>query len=354
MRIGIITQPLTHNYGGILQNYALQQVLCTLGHRSITIDYLPRKHYGERFKHILWSIIHFRRPNTWWLPTPRQDIVKPFIHDHIETTYKVRKYRTSTIKLYRFKALIAGSDQIWRPMYNKALYDMYFDFSNSIHIKRIVYGASFGTDKWEYSEQQTEICQTLIRQADEVSVREKSGIELCRKHLKIDAQCVLDPTLLLEAYDYERLCVKIPRHAQPFIAVYLLDNNQILDRIGEISKSIDLPIHLFSAEEAMTLTVEEWVAMFRDAKYVITDSFHGTVFSIIFNKPFITIGNEFRGMDRFHSLLEQFGLEQRLSPTISIEILCRSIPWDDVNRRKQAMQNESVRFLKYALNDQST
>ena len=343
MRIGIITQPLNANYGGILQNYALQQVLLRLGHSPVTIDFLPVK---KRIRHFIWCFLHFRKPNKWFLTRSRSKFGNKFIRKYIAKTHRIRKYRAETVSSYKFEALIAGSDQIWRPKYNTYLEDMFFRFAENLPIKKIVYGASFGTDEWEYSPQMTEDCRVLARRIAAVSVREKSGIALCRNHFGIEAKWVLDPTLLLEATDYEQLCASVPRSKQAFLAAYLLDvNEQLTAEVEKTGKALNLPVRLFSADQNASLTVEEWVAMLRDAKYVITDSFHGTVFSIIFNKPFVAVGNRSRGMSRFLSLLEQFGLEDRLSPTPLADLLLHPILWDEVNQRKKALGECSIRFL---------
>lgn len=352
MRIGIITQPLAQNYGGVVQNYALQQVLRALGHKPRTIDYLPRKHYGERFKHIIWSILHFRWPNRWYQPSlpTRYKVVKNFVRQHIATTYLVRRYRSNTVKIYGFEAIIVGSDQVWRPMYNEFLFDMYFQFSKSLSVKKIVYGASFGTSEWEYDAHQTNYCKSLLPQMTAVSVREKSGIDLCRRYFNFRPQWVLDPTLLLDKIDYERLCIKIPRHTQSFIALYLLDFNDLLIRqINDLGNQLHCSVQFFSADDKMSLSIEEWLAMFRDAKYVITDSFHGTIFSIIFNKPFIAIGNDSRGMSRFYSLLEQFNLKDHLSPEVAIDVLLQPISWSSINHRKHELKQTSIQYLESAL-----
>lgn len=354
MRIGIITQPLLSNYGGILQNYALQQVLIRMGHKPITIDLLPPQHRKDKIKHYILSLLHLRWPDKWESPNRRKRNILRFTSKNIKTTHPVRKYNGVIVNLYRLDILIAGSDQIWRPIYNKYyadhLYDEYFKFVESSPLGKIVYAASFGTDEWEYSQEQTETCRLLIHKANAVSVREKSGVELCRQYFGIGAQWVLDPTLLLDAEDYERLCAHIPRAEQSFIAAYLLDvDEKLTDRVKALARELELPLRFFSAGETKTLSVEEWLAMFRDATYVITDSFHGTVFSIIFNKPFISVGNSSRGMSRFLSLLEQFGLKDRLSPRISAEILLRPISWESINERKDTWKEKSMRFLEQNL-----
>ena len=355
MRIGIITQPLISNYGGILQNYALQRVLIRMGHTPITIDLLLPRHSKDKIKHIVQALLHLRWPNRWENPHRRRREINKFTNKHIKKTYPVGKYSAFLVNLYKLDTLIAGSDQIWRPQYNyyypDHLYDMYFRFAESLPIGKIVYAASFGTEDWEYNPEQTECCRSLVHKIDAVSVREKSGVALCRQYFGIEAQWVLDPTLLLDAEDYEKLCAHIPRPEHPFIAVYLLDiDAKFAGKVEKIGKQLELPLRFFSEGDIMALSIEEWLAMFRDAKYIITDSFHGTVFSIIFNKPFISIGNEARGMSRFLSLLKQFGLEERLSPECSADTLLRPILWDEVNNRKRILQKRSIAFLEKNLN----
>lgn len=352
MRIGIITQPLARNYGGILQNYALQQVLLRMGHTPITIDYLPVK---ERLRHLLSCLRHFRKPDKWFFARHRPQFIKQFIRHHVAKTHRVNRYRAATVIRYRFDVLLAGSDQIWRPKYNKYLSDMYFLFAASLPVKKIVYGASFGTDECEYNSQMVDFCHSLIHQIDAVSVREKSGVALCRHYFGIEAEWVLDPTLLLDVTDYERICASIPNSYQEYLAVYLLDiDKQLVGNIEKISHTLNIPLRLFSADNDVSLSIEEWLVMFRDAKYIITDSFHGTIFSIIFNKPFISIGNYYRGMSRFFSLLGQFGLEDRLSPDISMEKLICPIAWEKINRQKQVLKKHSIRFLETALQGKGT
>lgn len=350
MRIGIITQPLLDNYGGVLQNYALQQVLRRLKHDPWTIDRTLLGRRRDRIKHVARSILNFRWSDLSSFPV-RKKAIRRFIRHHITTTYRVWRYRPGIVKFYGIKAVIAGSDQIWRPKYNEgSLHDMFFRFVDELPIKKIVYAASFGTDEWEYTPELTKACKALIQKVDAVSVREKSGVDLCRRHFGVDAQWVLDPTLLLDVKDYELLCDRIPHSTASYVAAYILDSeDHILERIKEIGDSLGLPVRFVFAEKRMSLSVEEWLAMFRDAKYVITDSFHGTVFSIIFNRPFLSIGNKDRGMSRFQSLLGQFGLECRLSQTISDEVLLRPIPWDEINCRKQLLRDNSIQFLEDAL-----
>lgn len=360
MRIGIVTQPLQANYGGILQNYALQSVLKDLGHEPLTIDYGNKITIFRYIVSTLRSIVFFfvpnkRRPFAKFCETKhitRKSEFNRFIYKYITKTEDTGKYDPKYIKRYKFEAVITGSDQVWRPQYNEHIEDMYLRFVRQPGVKKIAYAASFGTEKWEYSARLTQKCKLLASKLDFVSVREASGVGLCRKYLDVDALCVLDPTMLLKALDYESLCEDVPRPALPYIAAYLLDRSNEIDyQLDEMAKRENLDLRIFEADSNSTLSVEQWLAVFRDAKYVVTDSFHGTVFSIVFNKPFVCLGNKSRGNARFDSLLKMLGLESRLledGESIN-NVLHEAIDWYNVNFIIDSRRRESVDYLVKSL-----
>lgn len=362
MRIGIVTQPLTANYGGYLQNYALQEVLRRNGHSPMTIDLGNRisvaRYMLSTIRSLLfWFIPNRRRPFAKFKETQcniRKDEFEKFIDQHISKTEDIGKYNSRLIRKYKFDAVIVGSDQVWRPLYNKSIEDMYLRFVKQSGVRKVAYAASFGTDQWEYAPDQTLKCQQYAKRLDAVSVREVSGVDLCRTHLGIDASHVLDPTLLLSSKDYECICGQIPRNVDsPFIAAYILDRNRAVDDLLEdIYQSYGMKVRIFEADAKSVLSVEEWLAVYRDAECVVTDSFHGTVFSIIFNKPFICLGNKNRGNTRFDSLLGTFDLQNRYVTEYAnaISLLSQPISWPKVNAILEEKREESLRFLVQALN----
>ena len=358
MKIAILTQPLGHNYGGILQNYALQQVLIKLGHEPITFE----KDYRQNISLLKFILELPKRIITKYLFKKREFILSekqynihykkiwkqlfPFVINYINHIY-VKNYVSINLEMYN--AFIVGSDQVWRPRYNNGNLDsMYLSFiPQNVNVKRIAYGASFGTCKWEYSEEQTYESKILVKNFDAVSVREIDGVSLCQRFLnRDDALNVLDPTLLLEKEDYLKLCADISERENLLFA-YILDvDNESKSILMNIAEKFGLQLILVGAEECCTLTVEEWIAMFRDAKMVITDSFHGTIFSIIFNKEFYSISNQSRGRSRFESLLSQFNLSNRLYDNIlDIELTLGLINWDEVEANKRLKQKVSTDFL---------
>ena len=313
MKIGILTQPLLNNYGGTLQNYALQTVLMKLGHKPITIDYMPKSSLVGYWLSCLKTILYFFIPSKrrGFSSHPRRKFRNPkfaeFTSKRIKTTKMVSRLSNSLIKEYGLDAIIVGSDQVWRPNYNRHIEDLFLDFVNNKKTLKLAYAASFGTDEWEYTAAKTEQIRPLIKQFNAISVREQSGVDLCKNYLDVEAKQVLDPTMLLELADYKEICQNIPADKDNYILAYVLDMTPEKKKLlEEKAIEIKLPVKTFSAEDEATLSIEEWLSKFRDASFVMTDSFHGTVFSILFGKEFRCMQNSKRGSSRFDTLLSLY------------------------------------------------
>ena len=338
MKIGILTLPLHTNYGGILQAYALQTVLERMGHEIVVLNHerqysLPLwkqpLSYGKRIikKYILGRkdtrIFQEQHINREYAIVSQhtQKFISTYIH-----TYNIESFKN--LKSTDFDAIVVGSDQVWRPKYftylfNSEVENAFLSFAQKWNIKRISYAVSFGTEDWEYTIEDTELCGELLRQFDVVTVREESAVRLCKERLGVEASHVLDPTMLLSKEDYIKLfdVANTPKSSGNLLT-YILDSTpEKMDVINKISKEKELtPFRVnskakaphASVEERIQPPVETWLRGFYDAEFVVTDSFHACVFSIIFGKPFVVIGNKDRGMARFESLLKIFGLEDCL------------------------------------------
>ena len=258
-----------------------------------------------------------------------------------------KAYSIEDINLPAADITIVGSDQVWRREYNNDLYAMYLSFAKNIGLK-ISYAASFGIDYWNYSEEQTRKCAILAKQFKAISVREESGIKLCNDYLGVDAVNVLDPTLLLQKEEYENLCVSVEKPNEPTLYAYILDINQEKREIlSKIAAEKNLVLKIVQADNNAILTVPQWIAMFRDAEFIVTDSFHGTLFSIIFRKDFLTIGNKGRGMSRFTSILSKVGLEERLVNDFSTDFQTKpEINWSATEKLLEREIEKSYEFLK--------
>ncbi|MDD2494973.1 MAG: polysaccharide pyruvyl transferase family protein [Tissierellia bacterium] len=369
MKIGILTQPLINNYGGILQNYALQTVLKRLGHTVFTLNIVYSSNWIKRIKSMSKRVIlrllgKKVRIRIWATDKETEFISKntlKFINKHIKTTPIIKQITELDLKDYKFDVFIVGSDQVWRPQYSPHLLTYYLDFlNNNNKVKKIAYAASFGVDKWEYTSKMTKKCADLIKKFDAISVREDSALQLIEKHFNAHAVKVLDPTLLLDKEDYINLLGKSENYKEEILYTYILDKNnekeKIVNKVADkynLIISSGMPESNFIDFEKRDLCkcvfppIESWLEGFMKAKFVITDSFHGTIFSIILNKPFLTIVNTGRGKTRLTSLLKQFHLHNRLIQSVDdiSKNYIGEIDWLFVNSILKEEKEKSIDFI---------
>lgn len=340
MKIGILTLPLHTNYGGILQSWALQTILERMGHE---VKVLSR---DKKYK---------LTPFFWLVRVPSRIIRRMFekkvgilnevyynkvqeqIRVNIEPTINQYVHRDKRyldkISEKDYDCFVVGSDQIWRPKYIKStlkstIENAFLGFAKSWNVKRISYAASFGTDEWEYTQEQTKTVSGLIQKFDAVSVREKSGQDLCINYMNVNAEHVLDPTMLLTKEDYvSAFNIEQEPKSKGSLMVYILDLSEEKKKLVEwVSKDKGLLSFTVGArisdsnapiEDRIQPKLQRWLRGFYDAEFIVTDSFHACVFSILFGKPFIAIGNTERGLSRFESLLGLFDLHKNLISDVS-------------------------------------
>ncbi len=323
MKIGLLTQPLGHNYGGILQAYALKTVLERRGHRVVLFDWYSRLEHPWRElinickRTILKYVVGKDIPVFYELSRKIacRRLLK-FVDDRFDKRY-VRRWGPKGVS--GLDAVVVGSDQVWRPEYNRGtlIGHNFLDFCQDDDIRRVAYAASFGTDKCEFTDDQIKAFSPLLQKFDGVSVREDSGVRLCRELFGVDALHLLDPTLLLDREDYMVVSgISASDKPKGGLLLYVLDENEsILKFSEELAKEKSLEIFRCNSKyenmevplrERIQPPLEDWLRAFYDADFVVADSFHAAVFSLIFAKPFVIIGNEGRGLARFDSLLNKF------------------------------------------------
>jgi hypothetical protein len=376
MKIGILTLPFNNNYGGFLQAYALKIILEKNEHDVWFIDLqnLPERGLKYFVKKIIKKYL-FREKNIFILPSKELDYYRLYkIITWQNTQLFVDKYLcpkispiyfskdlSYLINFCKFDAFIAGSDQIWRPKYmSKFLKTAYFDFLKGRGEKRLIYAASFGTDECEYPRKLKQECAKLAKKIDAISVREVSGINLCIDYWGLDAVNVLDPTMLLDKEDYIKLIEKAGiEKSEGDLFCYILDPSEEKNTCIKkfLTHNTLKPFFMSLKKEESKIEnrilepVEKWLRGFYDAKFVITDSFHGLAFSIIFNKPFFCFANNERGNDRLVSLLKMFGVERKL--VVSIDKFknyeLNDINWDEINKTLANNKEKSFSFLRQAL-----
>ena len=366
MKIGILTLPLYYNYGGIMQAYALQKCLNELGHESTIINYPFKIHEPSNYiiaKRIVKKIlgkdigyyVDFERRYNKWLPRMKSH-TDSFIRKYIKLSSPLKSY--NEIQESDYDAIVVGSDQIWRPcMFQNDPAIAFLSFAEKWKIKRVSYGASFGTDVWEYTESQTVRCRELANLFDAISVRETSGVKMCHEILGIEAVQVCDPTLLLDQELYYNLIqdnntpisegslfnytLDITEAKSSLITFIANEKNLIPFKVNATDNNIYCPI-----EDRIARPVESWLRAFHDASFVVTDSFHACVFSIIFRKPFVAFANKERGLARFESLLGPLGLIDRLVENISdYKKIPSDIDYDVVGVKLLKLRDKSLSFL---------
>lgn len=374
MKIGLVIFPFHPSHGCILQTYALYTKLKEMGYNVTVVNRksLPLSLKGSLLRAV--SNLKGRLNGSYFGPifyignSPKAIMRKlqPFIDlrfgNDVVTIYS-HDETTGLVNQQFFDAFVVGSDQVWRPKYVPDIYHYYLDFvPESSSSKRISYAPSFGTENWEYDEEQHVLCQKLIKRFNAVSVREKSGVDLCKKHFDIDAERVLDPTLLLTKDDYLRLLEGRDNCKEKTLSFYFLDEsddkmvfmNTIANKLGLNGHRINTKTEDRNArlKDRIAPSIEEWLGGFVKSEFVIVDSFHAMVFAILFNVPFIVVANAARGLARFTSLLDLLGLSDRLVTDVTkvpFDLLNESIDWNKVNETLSAERKRCLSFLQNAL-----
>lgn len=359
MNIGILTQPLVVNYGGILQCFALQHYLESRGHNVIILNRKTKPGVLYRIKQPIRHIKHIFDGSF-----KGRLSINRFIRTSINLSGPIYSSLGlyEAMKDYNLDGIIVGSDQVWRECYSPNIEDFFLGFiPDNYHCFKIAFSASFGTSDNPISQRCLKTCVEYAKKFSAVSVREDSGRIILRDIFNITAKVTLDPTLILPKYCYDQLYKHKEKRFNQFVLSYILDDtcekNQIIE---DVTKYYSLPcynIRYKSKNNPISIIIppiEEWLDLFNSADFIVTDSFHGCVFSIINKKQFILISNEGRGLERFLSLLGMLGLLDRLIYSCNDyyqkrSILPKPIDYATVDRIIEQKQKESLEFLNTAL-----
>lgn len=380
-RVGILTLPLHTNYGGILQAAALYAQLENMGYEPVLMERALRPTIGEsiktRFVRVAPSILFSPELRLNRLPGigPAVDAARKkkeriehinILFSHGNFIHRAFPARTgplysaadmqTAVREYNIASIVVGSDQVWRVDYlpSGLLPDFFLGFAEGLGVRRISYAASFGYNKWIFAAQK-EIVSQLLSRFDAVSVREQSGIDICRDDLGCnDAKLVLDPTLLIDRNYYDKITHNSLGSGDPYILKYILDdNNQKANFSEKLVAERNIPVQAMILDGNMASTsINDWVSKIKGAEFVITDSFHGMVLSIIFRKNFVAIINRARGADRFLSLANMLGLSDRLvdgEAMVENSFLQSDIDYDAVHFNITQQRAISINFLRQSL-----
>lgn len=359
-KVGILTLPLNDNYGGMLQAVALNGFLAEQGFEVV---FLRNEYFRNKWKAMLWSFIE--RVPFQNLKGARYAYLKKVFHDDFIELYLPNRTRPlqseddfkRLVEQEKFHAVIVGSDQVWRWDYIVDGYQRYFlNFIEGGETRKIAYAASFGKPHWQAPEIKGEVTK-LLADFHAVSTRESDGIQICQEFGRQDCQQVLDPTLLVGRNFYDRfLPNKEYTSKNKTLLTYVLDEHgQKLDFINQVRQMLGSEYEIKSLGLQSNMKVSEWVTAFKNADYIITDSFHGMVFSILFNKQFIAVGNSSRGVSRFTSLLGRLGISDRmvdennLDAEVAKNLVFHKLNYQEIDAELSLLRGQSAKFLINAL-----
>lgn len=374
MKVGIVTFNSAHNYGAVLQAWSMQTYLEKQGHKVKIVNFRPwviddvyamaKKKKLVRNKYLNIALNKVRIAKNC-VTNPKKLVryrkFEAFINNKLNVT---KVYRTSKEVLrdkeLKFDALIAGSDQIWNSAITKQIDAVYFLDFDRPGTKRISYAASIGGKA--LPEVEYELFRNYLQNIDYISVREQNAKTCLEPLTDKKIEIVADPTFLLKREDFDKLKKKYPVK-EPYIYVHNvhLEREDVeLNEVAEaLSKRTGLPIvsnrkeKYFSNEidKFLTGTPEQFIGVISEAEYVVTNSFHATVFSIIYHRNFITIPH-FNNPDRMQNLLAELGVSNHLlnaAELIPENLDELNINYEEVEFRKEKMGKQSRHFLKKAL-----
>jgi len=361
MNIGITTFQWANNYGALLQAHALQIFLRSRGHEVQIVDYRGRQPTKGIKK---WISTSFVGCIYKWEAAYRE-----YLFDHFRRNYLIRTHEIfySTTDLERiadkFDLLITGSDQVWNPIFLAeitGLSELYFLSFAGKNTRKISYAASFGhsTKKTIEPKWQKILAEKLLS-IDAISVREASGVGLVNSICgRTDAVNVVDPTLLLDRSYYEKIA-KSNIKRQKYLFSYML--HELDENAEKFNKQIAMLLNLQTLKcDAITTGIHKpytlpsptnLLNLIRNASFVVTNSFHGVVFCLLFHTPFIaiTIDSSIGAMNsRIVELLSSLGLTHRIcipQAEVPVEIYREEIQWSDIDNLLDKMRVESIKYF---------
>lgn len=329
--VGILNFWWVPNYGALLTAYALQNVLKNLGHSSILID------NSSKFDHLACD-----------------NFAVNFSTNYLDKTKMISKFSDYININDNFPVMITGSDQILRPIATGERLFQYLQGFVDVTSKKITFAASFAVDKKRFL-METDVnvikkMKILMQSFDFVSVREKSGVDICKDLFDVDAEWIIDPVFILNKDIYSNLMTNSTKDYSDRIVSYVLDTNKDYDKAYKyLNTKYGKKIEKIAYSNIL---VENWLQAIKSCKFLITDSYHGMCFAIIFNKPFICISNQKRGATRFESVLDMLDIENQCIESINAiykKDCIFKINYEMVNQKIEEEAQKGLNFLKKAI-----
>lgn len=367
MKIGILTYHRAENYGALLQAYALKTYIHSLGHDVSFVDYWP-KYHEEYFK--LFPLRQFKHRKSlsrlkfivkllvWFVPRfIRKKRMQRFMHERLEVTDKIL-YRDGD-RTEQYDIVVYGSDQIWRKqnLGGVGFDSWYFGADNVLAKKKIVYAGSMGIIDTDCEDDN--YIRTMMSQFNLISVREKD-LQSYLGMLNISAETVIDPVFLLSKEQWHHITEKKKSEGKYILFYNLLntkDSKQFADKLGsetglpikEINKKMVFDYRRLGKRYISTASVPKFLRLVQDAEFVVSNSFHGVAFSIIFQKQFFAVGMHQKAT-RVITLLDLMGLSDRYINAVESYVAnIRQIDYKVVVSKMQQQINRSKLFINESL-----
>lgn len=342
MRTGILTFHSAHNYGAMLQAYALNKITLRYG-ESWVVDYVPgyiKKQY-QYFVPVKSMKLNALKALNFPGNVSKYRKFEKFRRDYLRTVQADTKEP--------FDVLLYGSDQIWNPNISGSFDEVYFGRHNLKTKYNVSYAASVG--KTSFSEHEKAEFRQLTSCFDALSVREESSKGFLQEFCDKDIEVVLDPTLLLTKEEWEEP-IKEYNVGMPYILVYEVNKRpETLEVAQGLSKMLDIPIVeivynktklKYSHKVVSNIGPNEFLWLFKKAEYVVTSSFHGTAFSINFEKQFFTIPHSVYS-NRMTDLADKLGLGERIVTSLPEKF--ETINYAEVREKLSGERKKSIGFL---------
>lgn len=365
-KIATLTFHHTTNYGAVLQTFALQNAVQSLGYDCEVIDYRC-KLVEENFKII--PFYKFRNPLNYikYIMKIKSEISKfktfdDFIARNIKLTKSTYYDKKNLVDLNgQYDKFICGSDQIWNYKITNHDTTFFLDFVSD-RKKKIAYAASFGLSEIESLYQ--ERYKNLLNDIGYLSVRENTAAKIIQDLINKNVNVVLDPTLLLTQDNWAELSNKINHSFEPYLLVYELQRStEMIDYSKKIAKERNLKVIVISAntrnkkkDRAIrylnNASPQEFIYYMLNCSYVVTNSFHGTAFAINFNKNFTTflLANFSKVNSRLINILELLDLNNRLFN--KVETSLPDIDFSSANDKLEKLRILSINYLKKSIENE--
>lgn len=366
-KIGVITFHSPYNYGSSFQAYALQETVkkicnheCDYKIINLRTENQKRMYSIDRKINLFSKIIrNFMIRDYDKKYKIKNQKFEDFINNKLDVTKEYHSYEELENANFDFDYYISGSDQLW----NLRAFD--FDWSYYLGFvkrgKKISYAASFGPKPIEFSEEEKLKVKNYINDYDNLSVREKGSYNNIYQLTGRESEINMDPTILLEREEWNQLIPKEKIIKGEYILYYSLgQDKENIKLVEKISKKMNLPVittrysgrnELFTNfKQIYDVGPIEFLNLLNSAKMVLTTSFHGTIFSVILNRPFFSINadKDYRRL----TLLETIGLENRNINKEDIDEKLKDafkINFEESNKKIQLEKGKSVKYLKNAL-----